>query len=194
MLALLGPPAFIWIAVGIYTVLGGTVAGSGMKWPLSAGLILATYIPFGPLGEELGWRGYALPRLDAHLSPLASSVVIGVIWAAWHTPTFWFPPVGMPERSVGTVGIWTANVLGFSILLTYVARRTGYSVPIAILLHASLNAGPAMGIAPFVESSSAAREIRSWAQFVRWLIVLGVAVLLARERRVLRAAVSSASP
>lgn len=193
VLVLFGPPAFVWTAVGLHVLLGGSVERAGMMWPVSAGLILATFITFGPLGEELGWRGYALPLLERHLSPLASSVGLGVVWAAWHAPVFWFPPVGLPGRSISTVGVWAANVVGFSILLSYAARRTGYSVPIAILLHATLNAGPAMGLEPFVAGAAEAEEIRSWAHMVRWIVVLVVAILLTRERRSPRAVASRPS-
>jgi membrane protease YdiL (CAAX protease family) len=41
---------------------------------------------FGGLSEEPGWRGYALPRLHARFNPLVSSLILGVIWAVWHTP------------------------------------------------------------------------------------------------------------
>lgn len=183
VLGLLGPPAFVWIGAGIHMLMGGTVGVRGMEWTLGAAVILATYIPFGPLGEELGWRGYALPRLETHLAPLASSVTLGLIWAAWHFPMFWVPPVGLPTRSLSSAGTWAANVLSFSILLSYAARRTNNSVPIAILLHATLNAGSAMGFAPIVASSFDAEEIESWARFVRWLVVLAAVTALARERR-----------
>lgn len=51
-LVLLVPPAFVWIGAGIHAVRGGSVGTSGMTWPLSAALVLATFVPFGPLGEE----------------------------------------------------------------------------------------------------------------------------------------------
>jgi hypothetical protein len=60
---------------------------------------------------------------------------------------FWFSPIGLPSRNLGAIGMWAANVMGFSVLLSYAARRTSFSVPIAILLHATLSAGPAMGMA-----------------------------------------------
>lgn len=182
-LVLITPPAFVWGGVAVFVALGGSVSIASMTWPLSAALILATFVPFGPLGEELGWRGYALPRLDKGLSPLTSSVLLGVIWAAWHAPMFWFPPIGLPSRSISSVGMWAANVVGFSILLSFVARRTRYSVPIAILLHATLNAGPAMGLSSFTIPASSGEEIRSWAGLVRWFVVLAAAVALGRERR-----------
>lgn len=191
VLVLLAPPAFVWIGACIHALLGGAVGVSGIGWTLGAAVILATFIPFGPLGEELGWRGYALPRLETRFSPLTSSVMLGIIWAAWHLPMFWFPPVGLPTRSLGTVGTWATSVVSWSVLLSYVARRTRYSVPIAILLHAALNAGYAMGFAPLLASSSDAEEIGSWARLVRWLVVLVAAILLARERRDAGAVVAS---
>jgi membrane protease YdiL (CAAX protease family) len=45
----------------------------------------------GPLGEEFGWRGFALPRLLKHRRPLAAALILGVIWWAWHLPTFFVP-------------------------------------------------------------------------------------------------------
>ncbi len=179
---LLGPPAFVWLGAGIHLMLGGNASAAGMRWPISAALILVTFIPFGPLGEELGWRGYALARLETRLRPLASSLTLGIIWAAWHAPMFWFPPIGLPARSLGTVGMWTANVLSSSILLSYAARRTNYSVPIAILLHATLNAGSAMGFSALVATSSDSDAIRSFASLVRWTVVLAAALMLGRER------------
>lgn len=189
-LVLLGPPAFVWIGAGIHKALGGTVGVSEIEWPLRATLVLATYVPFGPLGEELGWRGYALPHLETYLSPLASSVILGIIWAVWHVPMFWFSPIGLPARSLSTIGMWIVSVLSFSILLSYVARNTNYSVPIAILLHATLNAGSAMGFAALAVSTLDAEEIRSWARLVYWLVVLAAAIALARDRRDSRAVVA----
>lgn len=110
--------------------------------------------------------------------------MLGIIWAAWHLPMFWFPPIGLPTRTLTTVATWATSVVSWSVLLSYAARRTNYSVPIAILLHAALNAGSAMGFAPLLASSLEAEAIGSWARLVRWLVVLVAAVLLARERRV----------
>jgi membrane protease YdiL (CAAX protease family) len=146
-------------------------------------VILATFIPFGPLGEELGWRGYALPRLETHVSPLVSSLALGIIWAVWHVPMFWFAPIGLPQRSLIAVAAWAANVLSFSILLSYVARRTSYSVPIAILLHATLNAGPAMGLAALVAPPSDLQAVAASAHLLRWIAVFAAAVGLLRDAR-----------
>ncbi len=84
----LGPPAFIGIAMLLAadnTALLGDPEWTRLKLiPLA---VLAA-LPFGPLGEELGWRGYALPALQKHHSALVSSLIIGVFWCFWHAPLF----------------------------------------------------------------------------------------------------------
>jgi membrane protease YdiL (CAAX protease family) len=45
----------------------------------------------GPLFEEPGWRGFALPRLEAQFGPLPAALLLGTIWAAWHLPLFLYP-------------------------------------------------------------------------------------------------------
>lgn len=78
----------------------------------------------GPLGEEPGWRGYALPRLQARWSPLASGLVLGVLAALWHLPlvaTGRLPAVGLPITVVITlVYVWLFDRTGGSVLLTVV--------------------------------------------------------------------------
>jgi membrane protease YdiL (CAAX protease family) len=180
-IVLFGPPAFVWIGAVIRVCLGSGVRFSGMQSALKSLAVLATFIPFGPLGEELGWRGYLLRRLEALFSPLVSSILIGIIWAAWHAPMFWFSPIGLPTRDLSSVAMWTANIVSFSILLSYAARHTNYSVPIAILLHASLNAGSAMGLATLASSPPDLHAIEVWSHWVRWLTVFAVAVVLARD-------------
>ena len=78
----------------------------------------------GPLGEEPGWRGYALPQLQARRSPLVSGVVLGVLVALWHLPlvaTGMLPPVGLPITfAITLVYVWLFNRTGGSVLMTMV--------------------------------------------------------------------------
>jgi hypothetical protein len=108
-------------------------------------------------------------------------MILGIVWAGWHLPMFWFSPIGLPSRNLGAIGMWTANLMGFSVLLSYAARRTSFSVPIAILLHATLNAGPAMGMAFVTAPPADLHAVENKAQMVRWAVVLIGAVTLARE-------------
>jgi membrane protease YdiL (CAAX protease family) len=110
------------------------------------GLILPTYlltlivgVILGPLWEEPGWRGFALPRLQEQYGPIVGSIILGVIWAVWHAP--------------GYFGGWMASVfpallvycIGFSILATWVYNNTRGSILLMILLHSSSNAAISVG-------------------------------------------------
>jgi uncharacterized protein len=92
-------------------------------------LVLVAAIRFvnpldGPLGEEPGWRGFALPRLQADRSPLASGLVLGVLVALWHLPlvaTGQLGAVGLPITfAITLVYVWLFNRTGGSVLLTMV--------------------------------------------------------------------------
>lgn len=89
------------------------------------------------LGEEFGWRGFALPRLQKHLSALTASLVLGVIWGIWHYPGFVIG-AGVPLDMPFTVFLlWTVLA---AILMTWVYNNTGGSVLSAILMHSAANA------------------------------------------------------
>jgi membrane protease YdiL (CAAX protease family) len=83
-----------------------------------------------PLGEEYGWRGYALPRLQRVMSPLAASVLIGVVWALWHVPTFFMPGVGM-----SMLAIFLCMMIAGSIIYTWLFNASGGSMLLIALAH-----------------------------------------------------------
>jgi membrane protease YdiL (CAAX protease family) len=88
-------------------------------------------------GEELAWRGFALPRLQARWNALASSLVLGVVWALFHLPLF------LSETDLSQAGIafasFTVSTLGMTVLYTWMYNHTRGSVLLAYLLHASAN-------------------------------------------------------
>lgn len=109
---------------------------------LPAALLFA--LPFGPLPEELGWRGFALPRLQRRFSPLVSSLILGVIWAGWHLPMFWFPGAAIPsflDVTPVAVLLYVAEITAASLLLTTLCNNTRGSVLLAVLLHLTFNVG-----------------------------------------------------
>lgn len=91
----------------------------------------------GGLGEELGWRGFALPLLQQRIGALGASVVIGAVWALWHLPQSFIDP--SRERWLEFVPFSIAVVLG-SIVFAWVYNGTGGSVLLCVILHASVNA------------------------------------------------------
>jgi len=90
----------------------------------------------GPLGEELGWHGFALPRLLNRYSPLAASLIFGVIWGMWHLPAFFLS--GLPQSKLG-VPVFLVRAMFLAILGTWIFVRTGRNVPSMVLFHFMLN-------------------------------------------------------
>lgn len=100
------------------------------------------------LGEEPGWRGFALPRLLDLMSPLAASLVLGAVHWMWHFPTF-FLGTGMHN----VPALWSfLYIVAWSIVYTWVAERSNHSIFVAILFH-GLH-GAMLTIAPFLPSES----------------------------------------
>ena len=129
--------------------------------PLS--LLLA--LPFGPLGEELGWRGFLLPELLKKNNWVISSLVIGCVWTVWHLASFTLPGTTLPsffEINIFTLFLYFLETLFKSFIFTFVYLKTNGSLILAILLHASLNASSnitASFFDPLKENSSQQKMI-----------------------------------
>lgn len=88
------------------------------------------------VGEELGWRGYALPRLLEKRSPLIASLILGVLWGLWHLPTFLVP--GTPQYGLPLTA-FVLLTIEYSILMTWVFLYSAGSVLVATLFHGAIN-------------------------------------------------------
>jgi membrane protease YdiL (CAAX protease family) len=106
-------------------------------------VFLFVELTFGAFSEELGWRGYALDELQSRWSALKSSLVLGVIWALWHTPAFLIP--GLSQYETG--GLFSYNYFFFvisvtlgSVIHTWVYNNTRRSILVAgLLMHFTQN-------------------------------------------------------
>jgi membrane protease YdiL (CAAX protease family) len=148
-LVALGMPLFLALMAALLYALAG---GSGFvveSWPL-IGLVpqfLWTIVLGGPLEEELGWRGFAFPRMQAGTNALESSLVIGVVWGLWHTPLFLLPGTSQYElvtqQPLAIAILWfvwfVVETTALSVFSGWLMTRTGGSVPIAMVLHAAAN-------------------------------------------------------
>lgn len=96
---------------------------------------------FGPLSEEIGWRGFALDRLQKRWNAPVASLILGVLWALWHSPLFFIPGTMYHAWGFGTELFWIflIRMVCLSLLMTWVYKHTCSSVLSAILLHFTFN-------------------------------------------------------
>ena len=84
-------------------------------------------------GEEIGWRGYVLPRLQVKHSALVSSLIVGLIWGAWHFPKF------MAPGNDSSFALFMVRVMADAVLYTWLFNNTRGSLLLTTLFHASGN-------------------------------------------------------
>jgi membrane protease YdiL (CAAX protease family) len=139
LFALIGLPAIMVLSV---IFLPGALASfqrlAGVA-PLPM-LALFVYVFFlgGPLGEEPGWRGFALPRLQQLYGPLVGSLILGPIWAFWHLPAFWIPAWNFPP-TIPNIVMFVIAAIAFTVVMTWVFDNTKGSLFIAVLVHTSFD-------------------------------------------------------
>jgi membrane protease YdiL (CAAX protease family) len=134
LVALLFTGVLAAVAIGIYKLLGGTIA-IGTLIPANKLLpTLAFQIFFFLITEETAWRGFALPRLQKKFSALNSSLILGLFWGFWHLPLFFI--VGSFQSTLPFVG-FILSAVATSILITWVFNNSRGSVLLAAIFHAS---------------------------------------------------------
>ena len=137
---------FVLLGIPIIVLLGGIVVPGALDsfQPVILPLLLAypmaflmTFLLGGPLGEEPGWRGFALPRLERRFGPLVGASLLGVLWAFWHFPLFWsgvWTPPTLPNMVMFVV-----MITALTIIMAWVFNHANGSLLLTMLMHASFN-------------------------------------------------------
>jgi membrane protease YdiL (CAAX protease family) len=128
---LLLPVALHQVANVLEVLLGGQPA----QWfypPVKPEQVLA--MVFFSIGEEFGWRGYAQPRLTQRHGPVPAALVVGLVWAVWHLTMVISPEDGSVD--IVQVGTLLVELPLYSILFAWFLQRSGWSMAVAIALHA----------------------------------------------------------
>ncbi len=141
LVVILGPAAFSLAVAGIYVLLGGSWAAAAplalREGPL---LLLPLFLLIlaltDGLGEELAWRGFALPRLLTRHNALAASLILGVLWGLWHLPLVWTEGATLYQQPIW---LFLLDITAKSVLFTWVFLHTRGSVLLAMLLHGATN-------------------------------------------------------
>ncbi len=132
------PAGCMGLAAAAHVALGGTLPPSpavGHMW-LTALNVVLVFLVGGPLGEEFGWRGYALPALQRRWGWRSASLLLGAAWTLWHVPLFY---------SAGTVqshlpmGLYALSAIASSVLFAWLFNRTQGSVLPVLVLHTAVN-------------------------------------------------------
>lgn len=128
---------FLLLGIPVIVYLGAAVKGSiGDPFPFSpwyemfGAWVLALFL--GPVGEEFGWRGLALPLLQRKFAPFWAGLILGIIWGIWHIPAFLLSGV---VYSAWSFGPWFVGVVTLSVVLTPLFNDSRGSISIAILYH-----------------------------------------------------------
>jgi membrane protease YdiL (CAAX protease family) len=135
-------PATMALTFLLESMLGGDIpslqgARQTLTQPLALLVFIVSMLIGGPLAEELGWRGFALDRLQASSTALRASLVLGIIHAVWHLPLFFIRGTsqGSMGFATGLFWLWVIQVVAGSIFFTWVYNNNRRSILSAVLIH-----------------------------------------------------------
>jgi CAAX protease family protein len=185
--ALLAPFALLALALAGASLLGGesvspAALGRSREFPQFSALGFLAYniVSFG-YGEEVGWRGFALPRLQARHSALVSSLLLTLGWALWHIPLFFYRPGYTGMDAAGIAG-WLFSLATGAVLLTWLYNGSRGSILVVALFHAAVDVVFTLDISSLVVVNAAGALITVWGMVV--LIAAGPGYLSRRGKMV----------
>jgi len=143
-LVALSPVALYFVAVLINGIIEGSfnLGGFGkvnelpdLSWPIGWIVMVLT---FG-LGEETGWRGFALPRLQTRHSAMSATLILVIFWLGWHAPMFFYKESFIEMGFPGAIG-WAVSLAFGAIVLTWLYNSSRGSILMVIVWHSTFNA------------------------------------------------------
>jgi membrane protease YdiL (CAAX protease family) len=136
---------------------------------------LGIFLPLlilGPLSEEIGWRGYALPRLQTRWNALTSSLIVGVIWGLWHLPLFMMVGTSQHELGLSFIGFLIGMSVN-SLFYTWLYNNTKQSLWSAILFHWLWTYATTVVISGVIRS-----PLYNWLECLPYVIMAAIVVLI----------------
>jgi membrane protease YdiL (CAAX protease family) len=141
VVALVAPAALRSVVLLIHVLKGGTVPDltDPARWLALPSTFLLVLLIGGPTGEEFGWRGFLLQRVQPVFGLVGASIGIGLVSALWHLPLFWIPGTAQSHLPFA---LFMVRTVGLSIISTWIYNGTRRSLLFVLLFHASLNTWP----------------------------------------------------
>jgi uncharacterized protein len=184
------PLVLIMVGIGLallagiqHWILPGYARSARLPVPVPVAIFLALTLNvlasmLFTFGEELGWRGYLLPRLSPLGGPVAA-ILVGIIWAVWHTPLIWLGYEYGDPHSLGPVFMFMLVTVPLSIVFAWLRFRSGSIWP-TTLAHAVVNQAAALALVAFVTPANlylgapiGVLGILPFAAFAIWLMATG---------------------
>jgi uncharacterized protein len=170
-LAALALTMLVPLAVGVSVLMGGDTPV--VDNTIFGVLFLFAFMifPGSALGEELGWRGFVLPRMQARHSALKASLLIGILWGPWHLP-LWL--TGSEGHPISLYVPFVVAVVASSVFYTWLYNNTGGSLLIVVLYHAASNLPITVLISPL-----GSQMAQPFLIYVALTIVAAAAIVIA---------------
>jgi len=139
--ALLAPAAIRLVVICLHILKGGSVSDltDPTRWLAIPSTFLIVLLIGGPTGEEFGWRGFLLQRVQPLCGLLGAAILIGVVSALWHLPLFW---ISGTAQSHLPFALFVVRTVALSVISTWLYNGTRRSLLFVLLFHASLNTWP----------------------------------------------------
>jgi membrane protease YdiL (CAAX protease family) len=176
LIALLGPFVMAVVAAALAVAMGTPMRRSGAYTDLGAvGFTLLSTMVIVGLFEEVGWRGFALPRMQRRLDAIWAALLLGVVWALWHLPELISDPTR--QRPPLQFVVWT---LALSVILSWLYNSTNGSLLIVIICHGAIDTA---GRYMLPEFSNQGYQVVWWCMVGLYIVIAIIVVFAAGPKR-----------